>query len=83
MIVGSGAAGSMAAKTLRHEGFCGKIIVVDPHPEEPIDRTMLTKMALTDSTPINRLQLHSLDALDVIRLKAPITSLYSIAGERP
>ena len=80
MIVGSGAAGSMAAKTLRDEGFCGKIIVVDPHPEEPVDRTMLTKMALTDSTPVKRLQLHSLDALDVIRLKAPINSLYSSRG---
>jgi apoptosis-inducing factor 3 len=68
VIVGAGAAGSMAAKTLRDEGFCGEIVVVDPCHEEPIDRTMLTKMALTDKTPVNRVQLHCLDRLDVFRL---------------
>jgi len=75
VIVGAGAAGSMAAKTLRDKGFCGEIVVVDPCQEEPIDRTMLTKMALTDKTPVNRLQLHSFDQLDVIRLGSSVKSL--------
>jgi len=74
-IVGAGAAGSMAAKTLREEGFCGAIVVMDPCQEEPIDRTMLTKMALTDKTPVNRLQLHSFDQLDVIHLVSSVKSL--------
>ena len=65
----------MAAKTLRREGFCGEIVVVDPCREEPIDRTMLTKMALTDRSPFNRLQLHSLDELNVIQLRSSVKSL--------
>jgi apoptosis-inducing factor 3 len=80
VIVGAGAAGSMAAKTLRDEGFCGQIVVVDPCHEEPIDRTMLTKMALTDKTPANRVQLHCLDRLDVIRLRSSVKSLRADRG---
>src|SRR4029077_4093924 len=80
VIVGVGAAGSMAAKTLRDEGFCGEIVVVDPCQEEPIDRTMLTKMALTDKTPINRVELHCLDRLDVIRLRSSVKSLQANRG---
>jgi NADH dehydrogenase FAD-containing subunit len=80
VIVGAGAAGSMATKTLRDEGFCGEIAVVDPCHEEPIDRTMLTKMALTDKTPANRVQLHCLDQLDVIRLRSSVKSLQSDRG---
>jgi apoptosis-inducing factor 3 len=80
VIVGAGAAGSMAAKTLREEGFCGEIVVVDPRHEEPIDRTMLTKMALTDKTPANRVQLHCLDRLDVIRLRSSVKSLRADRG---
>ena len=78
--MGVGAAGSMAAKTLRDEGFCGEIVVVDPCQEEPIDRTMLTKMALTDKTPINRVELHCLDRLDVIRLRSSVKSLQANRG---
>ena len=80
VIVGAGAAGSMAAKTLRNEGFCGEIVVVDPCHEEPVDRTMLTKMALTDKTPIHRVELHSLEQLDVIRLGSSVKSLHAGRG---
>lgn len=75
VIVGAGAAGSMAAKTLRGEGFHGEIVLVDPSQKEPIDRTMLTKMALTDRTPVDRLQLHSFGQLDVLRLRSSVESL--------
>jgi len=75
VVVGAGAAGSMAAKTLRDEGFIGEIVVIDPSHEEPVDRTMLTKMALSDKTPVNRVQLHCLDQLDVIRLRCAVKSL--------
>lgn len=77
VIVGAGAAGSMAAKTLRTEGYCGRIVLVDPHAEEPIDRTMLTKMALTDSSPLNCLELRSLEHLNVETIKSPVVSLRS------
>jgi NADPH-dependent 2,4-dienoyl-CoA reductase/sulfur reductase-like enzyme/nitrite reductase/ring-hydroxylating ferredoxin subunit len=80
VIVGAGAAGSMAAKTLRDEGFSGEIIVIDPCHEEPIDRTMLTKMALTDKTPFHRLQLHCLEQLDIIHLRSSVKSLQAGRG---
>ena len=80
VIVGAGAAGSMAAKALRDEGFAGEIVVIDPCHEEPIDRTMLTKMALTDKTPANRVQLPCLDRLDVIRLRSSMKSLQADRG---
>jgi apoptosis-inducing factor 3 len=75
VIVGAGAAGSMAAKTLRDEGFGGEIVMIDPCHEEPIDRTMLTKMSLTDKTPVNRVRLQCLDQLNVIRLRSSVKSL--------
>jgi apoptosis-inducing factor 3 len=80
VIVGAGAAGSMAAKALRDEGFAGQIVVIDPCHEEPIDRTMLTKMALTDKTPVNRVQLQYLDRVDVIRLRSSVKSLQADRG---
>jgi apoptosis-inducing factor 3 len=80
VIVGAGAAGSMAAKTLRDEGFSGEIVVIDPCHEEPIDRTMLTKMALTDKTPFHRLQLHCLEQLDIIHLRSSVKSLQASRG---
>ncbi|OON39567.1 pyridine nucleotide-disulfide oxidoreductase [Izhakiella australiensis] len=43
VILGAGAAGSAAAWTLRHEGFGGKLIIVDKEPQAPYDRTALTK----------------------------------------
>ena len=46
VIAGTGAAGAMAAVTLRAGGFAGRIRMVGPDPAEPLDRTQLSKMAL-------------------------------------
>lgn len=43
VVLGSGAAGSAAVWTLRHDGFKGKVILVEREPEAPYDRTALTK----------------------------------------
>lgn len=43
VILGSGAAGSAAAWTLRDEGFSGKLILVEREREAPYDRTALSK----------------------------------------
>ncbi|QKJ86118.1 Rieske 2Fe-2S domain-containing protein [Paramixta manurensis] len=54
VVMGSGAAGSAAAWTLRREGFRGKLVLIDREPEAPYDRTALTKfvpagkMAISD-----------------------------------
>lgn len=75
LIVGCGAAGAMAAKTLRDEHFAGKILMVDPHQEEPIDRTMLTKMSLSGKEPVPRLK--ELNDLDLTRITASLVGLES------
>lgn len=43
VVLGSGAAGSAAVWTLRHDGFKGKVILVERESEAPYDRTALTK----------------------------------------
>ena len=46
-IVGAGAAGQVAAETLRRENFDGRIVLVGLEPEPPYDRTNLTKHFLS------------------------------------
>ncbi|WP_263359878.1 FAD-dependent oxidoreductase [Acidicapsa ligni] len=75
LIVGCGAAGAMAAKTLRDEHFSGKILMVDPHSEEPIDRTMLTKMSLSGKEPVPKLK--ELNDLNLTRITASLVRLQS------
>ena len=47
LIVGAGAAGQMAAETLRREGFDGRVVLVGPEPDAPYDRTNLSKHFLS------------------------------------
>ena len=58
LIVGAGAAGSMALATLRQHNFAGKIILVDPVATEPVDRTQLSKDALSGFIPLNEICLN-------------------------
>ena len=47
LIAGAGAAGQVAAETLRREGFRGRIVLAGREPEPPYDRTNLTKHFLS------------------------------------
>ena len=47
VIVGAGAAGAMAAQTLREEGFGGRVVMLDQANRVPYDRTVLSKYALS------------------------------------
>lgn len=47
VIVGAGAAGAVAAQTLREEGFTGRVVMLDLANRVPYDRTVLSKYALS------------------------------------
>ncbi len=79
LLVGAGAAGAMAAATLRQGGFAGRIVAVDPLTEEPVDRTQLSKQALSGEMPLEKVSLGLFGKLGVERIKASVVSL-SAAG---
>ena len=47
VIVGAGAAGALAAQTLRQTGFNGRVIMLDRDNRVPYDRTVLSKYTLS------------------------------------
>ena len=47
VIVGAGAAGAVAAQTLRENGFAGRLVMLDDTNRVPYDRTILSKYALS------------------------------------
>ena len=47
VIVGAGAAGAVAAQTLREEGFAGRVVMISREDRLPYDRTVLSKYALS------------------------------------
>jgi NADPH-dependent 2,4-dienoyl-CoA reductase/sulfur reductase-like enzyme/nitrite reductase/ring-hydroxylating ferredoxin subunit len=51
VIVGTGAAGSAGAETLRQEGYAGTITVIGEDPAPPYDRPNLSKDYLAGSAP--------------------------------
>lgn len=47
VIIGGGAAGAVAAQTLREAGFAGRVVMLDRENRVPYDRTILSKYALS------------------------------------
>ncbi len=75
VIAGTGAAGAMAAATLRSHGFTGRVRMVGPDPAEPLDRTQLSKMAIA-SADFDRSTLPLLDpALAIERTTAAVAAI--------
>lgn len=59
VIVGGGAAGAMAAQTLRQSGFAGQIVLLDRVNRVPYDRTILSKYVLSGQPPGEKSPLQS------------------------
>lgn len=47
VIVGAGAAGAVAAQTLREQGYAGRVVMIGREDRLPYDRTVLSKYALS------------------------------------
>ena len=51
VIVGAGAAGTIAAVTLRREGYAGPVTLIDQGESTPVDRPNLSKDYLAGNAP--------------------------------
>ncbi len=80
LLIGAGAASTTAAITLRNEGFAGHIVVVDPVSDEPVDRTQLSKQALSGKMSLEKIRMDPLELLGVERTAASVTRLRTNPG---
>lgn len=65
VVVGAGAAGHAAARTLRAEGFAGRLVLVHGEPGRPYNRTLVDKALLQGVLTADQATLLPLDDLDV------------------
>jgi NADPH-dependent 2,4-dienoyl-CoA reductase/sulfur reductase-like enzyme len=61
VIVGAGGAGNAAAEELRRQGYGGRILLIGPEGEVPIDRPNLSKDYLAGNAPEEWIPLHPPD----------------------
>ncbi|MGI4830523.1 MAG: FAD-dependent oxidoreductase [Janthinobacterium lividum] len=57
VFAGGGAATAAALCYLRDQGFAGKLTVIEPEGDEPVDRTQLSKNSLAGKVPLETLPL--------------------------
>ena len=78
VIVGSGAGAAAAAVGLRDAGYSGVLTMIGPDEAEPIDRTQLTKMALSGQKKLDALGLFAparVEQLDITRVLAHVQTI--------
>ncbi len=69
VIVGAGQAGGWAAKTLRAEGYAGRIVLVGDEPHPPHERPPLSKAVLSGSSEPDACHLFKPDAFAELALE--------------
>ena len=85
VIIGAGAAGTVAAVTLRREGYAGRVVLIESGSELPTDRPNLSKDYLAGDAPEEWMPLfpetfydeHSIELI----LDSPVASIDSNARE--
>jgi 3-phenylpropionate/trans-cinnamate dioxygenase ferredoxin reductase subunit len=60
-IVGASLAGALAARTLRQEGFDGRVVLIGAEPHPPSERPPLSEDYLRGETPRERTHIHPQD----------------------
>lgn len=79
--VGGGTAAAAAVCALRQGGFAGRITMIDPVADEPVDRTNLSKMALAGKKPIEPLlPVEQAEKLRIERIRSKVAALDGQAG---
>ncbi len=78
VIIGAGAAGAVAAQTLREEGFGGRIVMLDRANRVPYDRTVLSKYFLSgekggEKSPLQAQSFYRAQGIE--RVTADVTAL--------
>jgi 3-phenylpropionate/trans-cinnamate dioxygenase ferredoxin reductase subunit len=69
IVAGAGQAGGWAAKTLREEGFSGRILLVGQEPHPPYERPPLSKAVLTGALPVDETTLFPADQLRALDIE--------------
>ena len=68
VIVGTGQAGGWAARTLRSEGFAGKVVLIGDEPHWPYERPPLSKAVLSGEAPAESTYLIKTEAFEKLGL---------------
>jgi 3-phenylpropionate/trans-cinnamate dioxygenase ferredoxin reductase component len=69
IIVGAAQAGGWAAKTLRSEGFAGKVVLIGEEQHPPHERPPLSKAVLAGEAPPESSHLFKPDVLEALALE--------------
>lgn len=80
-VIGAGAAGAAACTALRDCGYDRAILLIDPKPEEPIDRTMLSKGALSGKVPLEKLPLWNAEKFEKLRITRIVAAVKEFNAE--
>jgi 3-phenylpropionate/trans-cinnamate dioxygenase ferredoxin reductase subunit len=83
VIVGGGAAGLVAAETLRHEGYQGPVIVLSADAAGPVDRPNLSKDYLAGNAPEDWIPLRPPEFFEEMKIELRLqTRVAAIDPER-
>ncbi len=82
VIIGAGAAGAVAAQTLRENGFGGRVVMLDRDNRVPYDRTILSKYAISgekggEKSPLQTQSFYRSERIE--RMTATVTAIDATA----